>query len=98
MNNEKDFIEECEATYANYYEHKVMTESYNGVYIEYDESADRYWLTDKNGKKLFEPDPDITGLTYLKEKVIRGISRTTGKTVVIFNKSYKYTGLPEALQ
>ena len=98
MNNEKDFIEECEATYADYYEHKVMTESYNGVFIEHDESGDRYWLTDENGKKLFEPDPDITGLTYLKEKVIRGISRTTGKTVVIFNKNFKYTGLPEALQ
>lgn len=35
------------------------------------------------------PHLDITGLTYLKEKVIQGVSKYTGKTVVIFDKDFK---------
>ena len=89
LENQKEFIEECQYTYVNNYEHRVMTESYNGVFIHYDRDDDKYWLVDKNSKIIFEPDPDITGLTYLKGKVIQGVSKSTGKTVVIFNKKYK---------
>ena len=86
LKNQNEFIEKCQKTYVDNYEHRVMTESYNGVFIHYDKSTDRYLLTDEKGKTIFEPDPDVTGLTYLKGKVIQGVSNSTGKTVVIFNK------------
>lgn len=86
LKNQNEFIEKCQKTYVDNYEHRMMTESYNGVFIHYDKSTDRYLLTDEKGKTIFEPDPDVTGLTYLKGKVIQGVSNSTGKTVVIFNK------------
>jgi len=85
---QKEFIDKCHQMYVDY-EYPVMTESYNGVFIHYNEYTDTYSLTNKDGHTLFEPGPDITGLTYLKGKVIQGVSRTTGKTVVIFNKDFK---------
>lgn len=62
--NQNQFIEECQKTYADHYEHRVIAESYNGVFIHYDQSSDKYLLTDENGKTIFEPDPDITALLF----------------------------------
>ena len=92
LKNQNAFIEKCQKMYVDHYEHSVMTESYNGVFIQHEYYGDgdsKYWLTDDNGKTIFEPDPDVTGLTYLKGKVIQGVSISTGKTVVIFNKKYE---------
>lgn len=88
LKSQNEFIEKLKYDYIDY-EHPSMTESYNGVFIQYDKTDERYRLTDKNGKTLFEPDPDITGLTYLKGKVIQGVSKSTGKVVVIFDRKFK---------
>ena len=89
LKTRKEFIEECRKAYVDHYEHSVITESYDGVFIRYDEGTDTYLLTDENGRTVFKPGPNLTGLTYLKGKVIQGVSKSTGKIAVIFNKGFK---------
>lgn len=68
LKNQKEFIEECQKTYVNNYEHSLMTESYNNVYIYYDKSTDTYLLTDEDGQTIFKPDPDNRKRLYIKCK------------------------------
>ena len=89
LNNQNEFVETCQEVYANLYEYRSGVESYNGVFIQYSAENDTYLLTDKDSQTIFKPDSDITGLTYLKGKIIQGVSKSTGKTVVIFDKNFK---------
>jgi len=78
------FIEECQRAYSDY-EHPSPTESVNGILIHYEPGTDKYTIVNENGETLFEPNEDITGLSYRKGKVILGTSKSTGKTVAIFS-------------